>query len=278
MHHLLIGVNTAMFDGIDIETAFSTIHKAGFSYIELAYNQGYIGQLNADLFSEKNANYILQLLEKYQLKTQTLGCTMNLADKNAIKKFTQRIRFARRIGVTYLAACIGKLADRKHIINNLRELAIIAEDNNCVICIENAGDPDYNVFSLATDGFALLYDIAHPAVAFNVDAGNIVSLYPQKDAIQEALAMLPSARHCHIKDVKRQAGKYFFPAIGDGDLDYRPLLQALQTRSIPCSLEIPLRMHRQSNSYPLRAPHPVDPDISLKTLIQSRITLETWQA
>lgn len=48
----VVGVNTAMFDGIDTEAAFQTIQQAGFRYVELAYNEGYVGNISPALFSD----------------------------------------------------------------------------------------------------------------------------------------------------------------------------------------------------------------------------------
>lgn len=268
------GVNTAMFDGVEPEVAFRTVHDAGFRYIELAYNQGYVGNLDPSLFGAENAARVVDLLAKYQLKTRALGCTMNLAAPDAIAQFTARIEFAGRIGATFLNACIGRRQDRQAIIANLRELAPRAADSGCVICIENGGDPNYDVFAVAEEGLALLEAIDSPAVAFNIDPGNTVSLRPERDAINECIHMLPGTRHAHIKDVLRKEGEFFFPAIGEGMLDYRPLLQELEQRAIPCSLEIPLRMHRSSDTFPHRAPQPVDPALSLDVLTRSRQQLE----
>ncbi|CCG86084.1 sugar phosphate isomerase/epimerase family protein [Erwinia piriflorinigrans] len=276
MNKLVVGVNTAMFDGLDADVAFYSIREAGFHYVELAYNQGYAGNLSPALFSENNARYIRDMLDKHQLRTQAMGATMNLGAQDAVAQFTQRIRFAAMIGATFLPACIGKKADRQRIVANLKMLAPIANDHQCVICIENGGDPDNDVFRLAEDGFALLEEINSPAVAFNVDAGNIVSLCSGTNAIEEAIAMLPGSRYCHIKDVLKRHGEYFFPAIGKGELDYRPLLKVLEMHSIPCSLEIPLRMHRQRDTYPHRAAEPVSPETSLLVLRQSREALERW--
>lgn len=276
MSTLSVGVNTAMFDGIDTEIAFQTIQKAGFRYVELAYNQGYVGNISRELFSDKNATRVRSLLEQYGLKSRTLGATMNLAASDAVEQFRWRIDFAAKIGASMLATCIGRHAEREIIIRHLRELAPIAAAQGCTICIENGGDPNYDVFRLADDGFGLLEAIGHPAVAFNIDAGNIVSLCPEVDAIEKTIEMLPAARHCHIKDVLRHNGKYFFPAIGDGGLDYPRLLKQLAQYNIPCSLEIPLRMHRQHDTYPVRQAEPVDPKTSLAVLVQSRETLESW--
>ena len=276
MKALTVGVNTAMFDGIDTEIAFRTIREAGFSYVELAYNQGYVGNISRELFEDNNANRITALLKEYGLKSHTLGSTMDLAAPDAVKQFRWRIDFAQKIGATYLAVCIGQQTNTEIIVNNLRTLAPIAADHGCVICIENGGDPHYDAFRLANDGFALLEAINHPAVAFNIDAGNIVSLCPEVNAIEQAIKMIPAARHCHIKDVMRRDGEFYFTAIGEGELHYQPLLEQLALHDIPCSLEIPLRMHRQRDTFPIRQPTPIDPKTSLEILTRSRKTLETW--
>jgi sugar phosphate isomerase/epimerase len=274
MNKLVIGVNTAMFDGVDTDVAFRTIREAGFRYVELAYNQGYVGDMPPELFQEGNARHIRELLEKHGLRTHSLGATMNMGAQDAVSQFTQRIRFASMIGATWINICVGRSADRARIISNLRELAPIAEEHQCVICLENGGDPNYDVFRLAEDGFALLDAIDSTAVAFNVDAGNIVSLCPDADAIAEAINMLPGAQHCHLKDLEVRNGEVHFTPMGQGQLNYVPMLKALEARAIPCSLEIPLRMHRQRDSYPVRADAPIDPARSLDVLIQSREALE----
>lgn len=276
MNALTIAVNTAMFDGHDTETAFQTIRECGFSAVELAYNQGYVGNISPALFSDENADNINALLERYQLTTHALGATMNLGGRDAIEQFRLRIRFASLIGAECLTVCIGAKTDRDIIVNNLRELAPLAADHGCIICIENGGDPNYGLFSLAQDGCQLLDEIGHPAVAFNIDAGNLVSLCPDVDPIAETLAMLPWARHCHIKDVERRDDEFWFPAIGSGELDFEPLLQAMEGKNIPCSLEIPLRMHRQNDTLAVRSDHPVSLDTIRRTLRDSRSTLQKW--
>ncbi|WP_458969118.1 sugar phosphate isomerase/epimerase family protein [Pantoea sp. S-LA4] len=274
MEKMKLGVNSAMFDGHPPEVAFRTVRDAGFAYIELAYNQGYVGQLDPALFGRENAARINDLKQQYDLKMHALGCTINLAAPDAVEQFRLRVTFAQQIGARYLNACTARRDDRAALIDNLRRMAPIAEEAGCILCIENGGDPDYDAFALAEDGFALLEAVSHPAVAFNLDPGNMVSLCPQQDPIAEALTMLPGTRHCHLKDVMRQNGEYHFPPIGEGELNYAPLLQALAENAIPASLEIPLRMHRQPDSWPQRADQPVDPAISLEVLIRSRLALE----
>jgi len=271
---LIVGVNTAMFDGIDQETTFRIVHETGFNVIELAYNQGYVGNLDPALFGDENAARVRALFDQYQLRSVALGCTIDMAGADAVELFRKRIHFAHGIGATYLNTCTARRADYAQLVRNLRALAPIAADHGCVICVENGGDPDYDAFAVVREGRQLLEDVGHEAVAFNVDAGNTVSLRPDVPPIAQALKMIDNMRHCHIKDIKTINGEFFFTAIGQGQLDYRPLLPVLLQHNIPCSLEIPLRMHRQANTMPLRSAEPVPVEQSRAVLLQSRQALE----
>lgn len=248
-----LAVNTAMFDGHDLAHAFTIIAETGYRYLELAYNEGYVGNLNPTLFSTASAHRVKELMQENGLSTVALGCTMNLAGADTVEKFRLRIRFAHMLGVRCLNACTTQLPEREQMIKNLRKIAPEAADSGCIICLENGGDPNYDAFTTAEDGIRLLEEIGHPAVALNIDPGNMLSLAPELDPVEQTLAMLPYAAHFHIKDVEMRDGEFWFPAIGDGVIDYGAILPALADRGIPCSLEIPLRMHRQSDSWPVRS-------------------------
>ena len=116
----------------------------------------------------------------------------------------------------------------------------------------------------------MLHDVNASSIAFNGDAGNMVSLRPEADAIGEVLQMLPNMRHCHIKDVVKLENEYRFPAIGQGLLDYSRLIPVLAAHEIPCTLEIPLRMHRLADSTPQRSSTPVPVDRIVNVLSESK--------
>lgn len=267
---LKLGVNTSIFDGHDMEVAFSLIKQIGYEYVELAYNQGYVGDLDDSLFSPANADRIRELLDKHQLKTLALGCTFNLARPEAVAWLQMRIQFAQRIGVTLLNACTANQRDYAALVKNLQQIAPVLRQAGCTLLIENGGDGNYDAFALTEQGEQLLRDVGSSPIAFNGDAGNMVSLRPEADAIGEVLKMLPHMRHCHIKDVVKQGDEYHFPAIGQGRLDYSRLIPALATHEIPCTLEIPLRMHRLADCTPQRSRLPVPPDRIVEVLTESK--------
>jgi sugar phosphate isomerase/epimerase len=247
-----LAINTAIFDGHDIKVSLQTIRKLGINNVEFAYNQGYVGHLDNELFSTKNAQKLLRLMGNENLKTNALGCTMNLAAPTAIEDFKLRIDFAKLIGATYLNTCTGVIADRKIIIENLQELAIYAEDKGRVICLENGGDHNFNAFASAHDGVRMLSEVDHDSVALNFDPGNSVSLVPNLSPSEEALIALPFCRHFHLKDVAVHDNRFTFPALGEGIVNFKPIMNVLNNRQLPFSIEKPLRMYRRKDSFAVR--------------------------
>lgn len=265
-----IGTNTASFDGYGLEDTFSAIKTAGINIVELAYNEGYVGSLTPELFSDKNAQQVLSLLERYGLKTHALGCTMNLAKDRAVDDFIMRIKFANAIGARYLNACIGNKENKNTILKNLKTLSSVAEDNGCIICIENGGDKNFDIVATAEDAMDVLEITQSNAVAINLDPGNIASLLPGSEVMTEAEKFLPLAKHCHIKDVILSKGEFYFKETGSGVLDYTGMIAHCIEKDIPCNFEIPLRMHRLKDATPVRAETPVPIEKGIETLRLSK--------
>lgn len=247
-----LAINTVIFDGHDLKTSLKTIANTGVRQVEFAFNQGYVGNLDRDMFSTTQADYLACLLDKEGLTTQALGCTMNLGAPTAVEDFMLRIDFAAQLGVTYLNTCTGPIADRQTIVENLKVLADYAEDKGCVICIENGGDHNFNAFTNAHDGVRILSEVDSKALALNFDPGNSVSLAPNLSPSEEAQIALPFCRHFHLKDVQVHDDRFTFPSLGEGIINYDPIIKALSARNIAFSIEKPLRMYRRKDSFPIR--------------------------
>lgn len=265
-----LGFNSAIFDGHPEAYVFETLKKAGVRYVELAYNRGYTGQIGNDLFSPDNADRLRREIAGNGLETVALGCTFDLGEENAALQLELRIRFAQRLGVTWLNICTGAMRDRAAIINCLKRTAPVAEDAGCRICIENGGDANYDAFATAEDGISILEEVDHPALAVNYDPGNTCSLRPGLNLVQEVKAILPYCAHFHIKDVVRDNTGYWFPPIGQGMIDYETILKMVFDMGLPCSLEIPLRMHRKPDAWPVRSDTPVERH-RIETVIQESL-------
>ncbi len=157
---LIVGVNTAMFDGIDQETTFRIVHETGYSVIELAYNQGYVGNLDPALFGAGKRGEGQDAVREIPVAQRGRWAAPSIwRGRMRLALFTQRIHFAHSIGATYLNTCTARRRDYAQLVHNLRVLAPIAADHGCVICLENGGDPDYDAFAVAREGQQLLQDV-----------------------------------------------------------------------------------------------------------------------
>lgn len=273
---LRLAVNTSVFDGYDLDTTFATIKKCGFNFFELAYNQGYVGNLNQDLFGAENANKVNELKQKYQLETLALGCTMDLSADGFLAIFSPRLHFAKLIGATYINVCTTKRANKAKMVSNLKSLRSVLEETGCILCLENGGDYNFNAFITMKEGMALLEELGDDVYSINFDPGNMVTYDKTLDVVVQSLLSLDYVRYFHIKDVCIAENKFrFIPVEGKGLIDYRRIVSELKQRDIPCSFEIPLRMYRDSDSTPHIFEEAADLAIIEETLIKSRKYIES---
>lgn len=275
-NNLKLAVNTSIYDGYDLETIFSSIKKCRFNYFELAYNQGYVSNLNQDLFSEENARYINYLKNKYKLDTLALGCTMDLSTEGLYDIFSARLTFANLIGAKYINVCTTKLENKDKLIINLKSLKSLLEKNHCILCLENAGDYNFNAFVKLEDGLGILNQLDNDFYAINFDPGNMLTYDIKLNLIEQSMNSIKYCKYFHIKDVIIEDDKFRFTAIGDGMIDYCNIVSQLKRSNIPCSLEIPLRIYRELDSTPKKFEHKTDINVIEETLIKSRKYIENF--
>lgn len=273
---LRLAVNTSIFDGYDLDTTLATIKKCGFNFFELAYNQGYVGNLNQDLFGIENANKVNKLKQKYQLATLALGCTMDLSANDFLSIFSPRLHFAKLIGATYINVCTTKLENKAKMVSNLKSLRPVLEETGCILCLENGGDYNFDAFITLEDGIELLNELGNDVYSINFDPGNMMTFDKTLDVVTQSMKSLDCIRYFHIKDVCIRDEKFRFISVeGKGLIDYSRIVSELKKRDIPCSFEIPLRIYRDLDSTPHRFEHMVDLAVIEKTLIKSRKYIES---
>ncbi|MCW9717172.1 sugar phosphate isomerase/epimerase family protein [Avibacterium sp. 21-599] len=269
-----LAVNTSIYDGYNIEDIFSSIRKCGFKYFELAYNQGYMSNINQELFNIDNANKINMLKNKYDLDTFSLGCTMDLSTDNLYEIFYPRLKFAHSIGVKYINACTTTSKNKQKLIYNLKSLKPLLEDNNCILCLENAGDYNFNAFVELSDAFEILNELDDKYYSINFDPGNMFTYDRKLNVIEQSLKAIKHSCHFHIKDVYIERDVFKFSAIGEGMIAYQEIIKKLSKNNILSSLEIPLRMYRKLDSTPKKTLEKIDLNLIELTLIKSKNYIE----
>jgi sugar phosphate isomerase/epimerase len=244
------------YDGHDLPVALRQIRELGVDRVELAFIKGYSGTFDESVFDEANARRIRELLTEAGLSSLALSAQMDLTEDGAVHNFTRRLHFAQVVGARIVITNAGPPARRLIFDANLRELADVAQSLGMIIALENPGDGRASIVNDGASGAAVIEQIGSPAVRLNYDFGNVISHFAgQVRPEEDYKAALPYAAYLHIKDV--QTGddperRWFFPAVGAGEIDYAAILAdlAIHAPDLPISIEIPTRVSRAADASP----------------------------
>lgn len=258
----LLSISAVAYDGHDLPVALRRIRELGVDRVELAFIKGYSGTFDERVFDEANARRIRDLLAEVGLSSLALSAQMDLTEAEAVHNFTRRLHFAQLVGARIVITNAGPPARRLIFDEHMRELADVAQSLGMIIALENPGDGRASIVNDGATGAAVIEQINSPAVRLNYDFGNVISHFAGRVRPEDDYkAALPYAAYLHIKDV--QTGddperRWFFPAVGAGEIDYAAILADLAVRApdLPVSIEIPMRISRAADASPRIAAHP----------------------
>jgi len=260
MNNIII-VSTIAYDGYDLDTALQGIAAAGANYVELAYSEAYTAPVTEETFSKASAEMVLDSLAAAQLTCFCIAAHMDMSLPHSISKFKRRIDFAKYLGAHYIVSTTGPKENRRAFLENIKILADYADKAEITICLENMGDGLPNIIDSAESALELIEEIDHPSVKINYDFANLLPhcaerLRPENDY----KIALPKVGYFHVKDVEKDAeGRWLFPAVGNGMINFKKILSelALYPEPIPLSIELSLRITRLPDATPIRADHAV---------------------
>lgn len=257
MSDRIISISGAPYDGHPVPAMLASMAACGARYIEPAYIVGYTEPFDETSFSPAQAQQWRSWLSDADMACHAMSAHIDLGRDDAVKVFRGRMDFARSIGVEVINTNAAARKFKRRFFANIEILARHAESLGMRIGLENPGDGSDNLLNAAGDGAALLGAIGHACVGLNYDAGNTISHQPGLVPADDALAAMPLCLHTHIKDVRKDENGYFFTPLGKGHVGCDRILHAVAQTSLNLSIEIPMRLHRQSNAQPSRAPYRV---------------------
>lgn len=259
MKHPLL-VSTAPYDGYDFPTVLSEIAGLGVDLVEIAFIEGYTDPFTEDYFNAENADMLNGLLNRNKLKCLTFSSHIDLGKQDAVSIFIRRMRFAKRLGSSYIVSNAGNTPQKDRFMQNIRELGELAAEMGLIIVLENPGVGIPNVLDTAQQSVEVIEAIGLDTVKLNYDFGNVLShcfekVRPEKDY----KFALDVTGHFHIKDVASDENGWYFTEIGKGAIDYVTVLKELAVlpEPVPVSIEVPLRVTRAPDALPRRAPAPI---------------------
>ncbi|MCS6776003.1 MAG: sugar phosphate isomerase/epimerase [Chloroherpetonaceae bacterium] len=231
-----LGVNSVLFGGYDLETAFRYTALAGYDGIELSAIDGMSEHLVLDRWREL-APEIKRLAQEYGL--QLLAMEQPSQDP---ERMEQAFQAAAEIGIPIINCGPGGKSDDEESlqrsIDALGRLATRAEHYGVTLCVKaHVGAAIYNTPTT----LRVMEAIASPAFGIDMDPSHIHRA--GEDPVQALEAVISRVKHVHIRDCKgRQAGpgRPEDQANGRGDIDLVGYIRVLHTHGYtgPVDLEI----------------------------------------
>jgi L-ribulose-5-phosphate 3-epimerase len=176
-----------------------------------------------------------QRLRDHGLTATSLNCPCNLAED--LETMRERLEMGRTMGVPlfFISAKAGDLP-KPEAYQRLRERAELADQYGITLSLETHPDLGEN----ATEARATLHVVAHPRLRWNLDTANLYYYNHGIDAVQQACQGLAMIGSVHLKDTNGGFGCWWFPALGEGVVDFPGVFRVLNEAGFrgPFTLEL----------------------------------------
>jgi sugar phosphate isomerase/epimerase len=238
-----LAVSTNSYHSYSLEEALAGISAAGFTSVELSSVPGWTEHVLRHSTSDQ-LDGVKELLAKHALDAISLSGHSDLTTDEGVEEFRHSIRIASYLGIKYVttstgghdASSAGTIDEQRvAVVPRIQLLADHAANEGVEICLETHGGLS------ATGALAakLIEAIDRPNVGINYDTANVI-FYGKTRPETDIAAAAPFINHLHIKDQIGGPGVWNFPAIGTGEVDFKPVFQALSdVRFVgPCSIEL----------------------------------------
>ncbi len=242
-----ISVSSGAYNGYPLPVAFEEVARIGATHLELIFIHGFSNPFEESYFSARNAAEVERLYAASGLRCGAFAAHMDLSTREALTQFIARMDFAKAIGSDFMITYAAPIDREREFSSNMEIFVRHAEDIDIVIAFENPGDGKRNLIEAGRSGAEVMRRFASPHVKFNYDFGNLMSQFRHDVMPEEDLAhVIDHTVHLHLKDSRRTAVGWEYPAIGDGDIDFEAIFADLHERGIdlPMCLEVPVTMTR----------------------------------
>ena len=254
--NITIGVGEWGFRALPMREHFQIAKKFGFQWLEFGIGGDQVGRLS-EAPDQAEIDEFKEMGTDFGIKTP-FCCIENdftLADVDEhaamVDKVKSQIQAAAACGATHVRLFAGFTPAEKvsgeiwgRMIDAFAQCDALCEELGLLIGIETHGGIEFNDDGSATHINSVTTDVAclqrlltdlPPRVGFNYDPGNIKAVNPDdKMCLLELLN--DRINYCHLKDWSRRGQGWVAGAIGDDDLDYRPIFEQLKFEGI-CQIE-----------------------------------------
>ncbi len=240
MRHQLV-INSNCYHGYSIEETIIDLNKNGVKFIELTATKGWTEHV-MPTNTLKYLSGIKDLLSQNNIEAVALSGHTNLMDENRAEDFIDNIKLADFFDCKYIVSSIGEAhledmatLDEDDTVKKIIKFIPYLEKYGIKLVLEvhgkehGTGKAIYNIVKKINSNYVKInYDTANALFYSDVD------LYTDIEECIEEIAYI------HLKDKAGDRKEWNFPAIGDGDVDFKRIFELLEkyNKDIPVSIEI----------------------------------------
>jgi sugar phosphate isomerase/epimerase len=178
---------------------------------------------------------VQQRLREHGLTATTLNCPCDLALEP--ESLREKLEVGREMGVStfFVSAKAGELS-KVEAYARLRARCELAEEYGITLSLETHPDLAEN----ATEARATLLAVGHPRLRWNLDTANLYYYNQNVSAVSETRKGLDLIGSVHLKDTNGGYHAWWFPALGEGVVDFPGVFQLLNGAGFfgPFTLEL----------------------------------------
>ena len=227
--------HTNTYHTYGFDEALAGIAEAGYKYVELTAVPGWTEHVDLDA----DPGEVRRKLEEHGLSPVSISAHSDLTTAEGLEHGIKGVRWAADFGIPIVNTAVGghQSADESEaaFLANVGTLADAAEATGVVVALEIHGD----IMASSDVTIPLLEKVGRDSIKVNYDTAN-VEFYSGERAVDDLPKITSQLAHVHLKDTAGGKGNWDFPAIGDGTVDFRRVLEILGNAgySGPYSVEI----------------------------------------
>lgn len=236
----VIEVFTNTYSPYGVVAAVDGCARAGLSHVELsirAKNEPVpvfeSGVLGADTPEEAIDAFAAYLKEK-GVRVITANSGGDLEDRAVVERVRRCLGIAKRLGATQMVIACPKKS--KAVLDHLLELADAALELGIRLALETHPPLVTN----AEAGLATMRELNHKNIGINYDVANVYYYNERIDTLAELEKLIDHITHVHLKDSRKRYQDWYFPALGQGEIELDKVITRLNRAGFygPMSIEI----------------------------------------
>ncbi|GIX07497.1 MAG: L-xylulose 5-phosphate 3-epimerase [Candidatus Poribacteria bacterium] len=179
----------------------------------------------------------LDALKPYGHRVSSVQASLDVHDPEVAKQYGEICERTRALGarLIFVSVRAGEL-DRRTVYQRLRAVGDVCARYHCTVVMETHPD-------LITNGEVArqtMEGVNHPNIRVNWDTANVYYYNQNVDGIEEMKKCLEYIAAVHLKDTNGGYRTWYFPALGEGIVDFPQVFRLLNARGFygPFTMEL----------------------------------------